>query len=262
MERDPDIGDSTGNWKSLIQIIGDYIFSLFGKNKKLSDQDENPYNIPWMPWDTLNPWRENKRSKAIPSWPREEIPVEDQDSYIPKDMEFWESGWEPSRFAVVYPFYRWKYSTWKLSYFTPSTNLWSKKRKLQPLRHALEDWNRRYTYAWCIVPWVNAMPLPTWALPDTESLVVKGKTFPSFSIDQNGCVYLSSTEKMWVSFEFWLKQLENTKDPIPEDSETMIFSSLSEETKSLLEKLRAEWVSMKSVREIENYIKTKKKVFH
>ena len=259
MERNPKADDSLEDWKSLVQKIKDYIFFLFGKNEKPTNQDEVPYDVPWMPWGTWSSLKGNKRGKSIPFWPREDVPVEDQDSYIPKNMEFWESEWEPSRFAVVYPFYRGKYSTWKLSYFTPSTNLWSKKRKLQPLKHSLEDWSRRYTYAWCIVPWVNAMPLPTWALPDTESLVVKGRTFPSFSMDQNGCVYLSSTEKMWISFEFWLKQLENKKHPIPEDSEAMIFSSLSQETKSLLEKLRMEWVSMKSVREIENYIKTKKK---
>lgn len=263
MEREPKTDNPVKNIeKTLVEKIEDCLRSLFGMNKKTNNREEDVDNIPWMPWSAWHSWSswgKNKGNKATPFKPREEIPVEDQDSYIPKDMEFWESEWEPSRFAVVYPFLRGKYSTWKLSYFESSTNLWSKKRKLQPLIHSLEDWKWRYTYAWCIVPWVNAMPLPTWALPDTESLVVKWKSFPTFSIDQNGCVYLSSTEKMWVSFKFWLKELENTKHPIPEDSEAMIFSSLSWETKSFLEKLRMEWISMKSVRGIENYIKTKKK---
>ncbi|MBO4516339.1 hypothetical protein J5751_02680 [bacterium] len=45
---------------------------------------------------------------------------------------------------------------------------------------------------------------------------------------------------MWISFEFGLNEIENTKSPIEEDNETMIFSSLSKETKLLLEKLQLE----------------------
>ena len=236
--------------------IAKYIRNLFDKNKRKNDK--YPFRMPSFPWKAWN--SEKKKSKWNNS-PKtnEEIPVQDQDSYIPKDMEFWESEWESSRFAVVYPFLRWKYSTGKLSYFAPSTNLWSKKRHLQPLTHSLEEGKRRYTYAWFIVPWVNAMPLPTWALPDTSSLIVKGKSFPTFSIDQNGCVYLSSPEKMWISFDFALKEIENTKHPIPEDSEIMIFSSLSEKTRLLLDKLKLEGITMKSAKEIENYIKLQKK---
>lgn len=244
------------------QKIEEYFRNLFGKRKKVDNhegnQEDSPQNIPWFPWNTWNSWKEKNNGQVSPQ-PRNEIPVQDQDTYIPKDMEFWETEWESSRFAVVYPFLRWKYSTGKLSYFLPSTNLWSKKRQLQPLNHSLEEWKQRYTYAWFIVPWVNAIPLPTWALPDTATLVVKGRSFPAFSIDQNGCVYLSSSEKMWISFEFWLRETENTKNPIVEDNETMIFSSLSKETKILLEKLKLEWITMKSVGEIERYIKLQKK---
>ena len=226
-------------WKtmieSVIQRIKDYFFG--GWKDKRNEPEEDFPNTPWGAW---NSWRKNKKNKLMPSQPRDEIPIEDQESYLPKDMEFWESEWESSRFAVVYPFLRGKYATGKLSYFSPSTNLWSKKRNLQPLEHSLDAWKRKYTYGWCIVPWVNAIPLPTWALPDTKSLIVKWKDFPSFSIDQNGCVYLSSTEKMWVSFDFALKEIENIKHPIPEDGETMIFSSLSKETRLLLDKLKLE----------------------
>lgn len=244
------------------QKIEEYLRNLFGKRKKVdnteNDQENDSQNMPSFPGSTWSSWKKKKKNQ-VPSQPKNETPIQDQDSYIPKDMEFGESEWEPSRFAMVYPFLRWKYSTGKLSYFSPSTNLWSKKRQLQALNHSLEEWKQRYTYAWFIVPWVNAIPLPTWALPDTESLVVKWKSFPAFSVDQNGCVYLSSTEKMWISFEFWLREIENTKNPIVEDNETMIFSSLSKETKILLEKLKLEWITIKSAREIERYIKLQKK---
>ncbi len=240
------------------QKIEEYLRRIFSKKKGKKNKHDDSSRMPSRPWGTWNSWKKKNKEKFF-SQPREETPIQDQDSYIPKDMEFWESEWESSRFAVVYPFLRWKYSTGKLSYFVPSTNLWSKKRHLQPLNHSLEEGKRKYTYAWFIVPWVNAMPLPTWALPDTSSLIVKGKSFPTFSIDQNGCVYLSSTEKMWISFDFSLKEIENTKRPIPEDDETMIFSSLSKETRLLLDKLKLEGITMKSAKEIERYIKLRKK---
>lgn len=244
--------------KPIKETIKKYIRLIFGKKKKTDNQEDNPQNMPSFPWNTWNSGREKNNGNKFPK-NNEEMPVQDQDSYIPKDMEFWETEWEQSRFAVVYPFLRWKYATGKLSYFSPSTNLWSKKRQLQPLNHSLEEWKKRFTYAWFIVPWVNAIPLPTWALPDTASLIVKWKSFPVFSVDQNGCVYISSSEKMWISFEFGLNEIENTKSPIEEDNETMIFSSLSKETKLLLEKLQLEWITIKSAKEIEHYIKTQKK---
>lgn len=258
MEKWPNT-DKLLKWQgeSLIQRIKEYILFLLGKKKNTEEQEENTSDMPWVPW--MSESSEEKNNRDSRSQSNEELPIQDEDTYIPHDMEFWESEWEPSRFAVVYPFLRGKYATWKLSYFTPSTNLWSKKRQLQPLKHSLDDKKRRYTYAWFIVPWVNAIPLPTWALPDTESLVVKGKAFPSFSIDQNWCVYLTSKEKMWISFDFWLKEMENTKNPIAEDSETMIFSSLSKEAKLLLEKLQLEGITIKSAKELEHYIKTTKK---
>lgn len=244
--------------KEKIEKIEEYLRRIFGKKKKTDNQEEDPQNTPSFPWKTWNSGKKKNKGNDSPKT-NEEMPVQDQDSYIPKDMEFWETEWEPSRFAVVYPFLRWKYATGKLSYFSPSTNLWSKKRQLQPLNHSLEEWKKRFTYAWFIVPWVNAIPLPTWALPDTASLIVKWKSFPVFSVDQNGCVYISSSEKMWISFEFGLNEIENTKSPIEEDNETMIFSSLSKETKLLLEKLQLEWITIKSAKEIEHYIKTQKK---
>jgi hypothetical protein len=64
---------------------------------------------------------------------------------------------------------------------------------------------------------------------------------------------------MWISFDFSLKEIENTKRPIPEDDETMIFSSLSKETRLLLDKLKLEGITMKSAKEIERYIKLRKK---
>lgn len=240
-----------------MQRIKEYILFLLGKKKSTEEQEENTPDMPWVPW--MSETFEEKNNRDSRSKSKEELPTQDEDTYIPHDMEFWESEWEPSRFAVVYPFLRGKYATWKLSCFIPSTNLWSKKRQLQPLKHSLDNKEHKYTYAWFIVPWVNAMPLPTWALPDTESLVVKGKTFPNFSIDQNWCVYLASKEKMWISFDFALKEIENTKHPIPEDDETMIFSSLSKETRLLLDKLKLEWITMKSAKEIERYIKLSKK---
>lgn len=244
--------------KPIKEKIEEYLRRIFGRNKKTDDYEEDPQNTSSFPRSNWNSGRKKDKGNGSPKT-NEEMPVQDQDSYIPKDMEFWESEWEQSRFAVVYPFLRWKYATGKLSYFSPSTNLWSKKRQLQPLNHSLQEGKTRYVYAWFIVPWYNAIPLPTGTLPDTASLTVKWKSFPTFSIDQNGCVYLISAEKMWISFEFWLKETENTKPPIPEDNETMIFSSFTKETNLLLEKLKLEWITIKSAKEIENYIKLQKK---
>ena len=274
MEQGPNLQGTNANKQvdSLTERIKDYFMNLFWikkKKKQIDKEEKERWEIDWGEtqwwgmnqgesqwWMSWNMWKWKKRNNA---WGEYETPIEDRDQYIPKDTEFWESEGEPSRFATVYPFYKGKYANGKLSYFSPSTNLWSKNRQLKPLNHSLENWANKYTYAWIIVAWVNAIPLPSWALPDTESLVVKWKSFPVFSIDQNWCVYLSSSEKMWISFDFWLRQIENTKNPIAEDSDEMIFSSLSKETRLLLEKLKLEWISIKSIKELEHYIKTQKK---
>ena len=96
-----------------MQRIKEYILFLLGKKKSTEEQEENTPDMPWVPW--MSETFEEKNNRDSRSKSKEELPTQDEDTYIPHDMEFWESEWEPSRFAVVYPFLRGKYATWKLS---------------------------------------------------------------------------------------------------------------------------------------------------
>lgn len=269
-------------WEQTIQKLKEYLKSLmFKKTKKrikdISDptdeelsktlkQEEDEDGTQWKSenfdqdeneswkgdWENNNPKKEEKGEF--------EIPPEDQDEYIPRDSEFGEAMWEQSRFAEVYPPFLWYYVQWKKSYFNRETNLWSKKKQLKPFSHKLPKWIKTYTYAWVITAWKNAIPLPDLAWPDTGSLCVNWKSVPEFQVDQNGCVYLISKEKQFVSFNFWLNQHTNDVAPINADSEKIIFDSLSSRTQELLTKLRTSWASAQQIAETIRYyiIKTKK----
>ena len=189
-----------------------------------------------------------------------EIPPEDQDEYIPTDSEFGEAMWEQSRFAEIYPPFLGYYSKWKKSYFNRETNLWSKRKILTSLTHKLPEWIKKYTYTWVITKWINAIPLPDLAWPDTSTLHSTWKSAPEFQIDQNGCVYLVSKEKQFVSFNFWLNQHEDSTAPISADSEKIVFDSLSKDTQELLTNLKSSGVSPQQIAAAIKYyiIKNKK----
>lgn len=286
-------------WEESIRKIKEYLDSLtFEKTKKnikhISDptskeldkaltqdkQDETAEDEQdkitedgkqWSPegfkWGEDESWNDNWETgwNGWNSWEKEEkwefeIPPEDQDEYIPRDSEFGEAMWEQSRFAEIYPPFLWYYVQWKKSYFDREKNLWSKKKQLKPFSHKLPEWIKTYTYTWVIANWKNAIPLPDLAWPDTGSLCVSWKSIPEFQIDQNGCVYLISTEKQFVSFNFWLNQHTNDVAPIDADSEKIIFDSLSSETQELLRKLKASWASAREMAAAIKYyiIKNKK----
>lgn len=189
-----------------------------------------------------------------------EIPPEDNDEYIPQDSEFGEAMGEQSRFAEIYPPFLWYYAQWKKSFFDRNTNLWSKKKQLKPFSHKLSEWIKKYTYTWVITGWVNAIPLPDWARPDTNSLCAQWGSIPEFQVDQNWCVYLISKTKQFVSFNFWLNQHTNDTAPINADNEKIIFDSLSSNTQELLTNLRNSWGSaLQLASAIKYYIVKNKK---
>jgi AraC-like DNA-binding protein len=96
-------------------------------------------------------------------------------------------------------------------------------------------------------------------LPNTESLCFDGKHPPVFQIDQNNCVYLISKQEQRIAFNFARNQLSNTKQPISEDSENIIYKSLSHPTEDLLQELKKHPVDLFTAEAIKQYIlKTKK----
>ena len=286
-------------WEQSIQKIKEYLKSLFLKKhkkntKKISDktneeltkiikQTEEDFDIEeennqWEIEDSTedngkmenNTWENNsddweEKQQGNNSWENEkkwefETPPEDKDEYIPQDSEFGEAMWEQSRFAEVYPPFLWYYVQWKKSYFDRSSNLWSKKKKLTPFSHKLNTESKKYTYTGVITAWVNAIPLPDWARPDTRSLCAQWGDIPEFQVDQNWCVYLVSKKKQFVSFNFWLNQHQNNIAPISADSEHIIFDSLSRDTQELLTKLKSSWgSSLQLASAIKYYIVKNKK---
>lgn len=228
-----------------------------GKHEGSKDKDNRWGNTWWAYENDDNFWEKEKQNK----WKKEfDTAPEDQDEYIPQDMEMWEALWDPSRFAEIYPPFFWYYSQWKKSYFDRKTNLWSKKKKLSNLSHSLTKWTKKLVYTWVINAWITSIPLPDWALPDTNSLHFRGKNTPTFQIDQNWCVYLISKEKTFISFNFWLNQYPNVNAPIPQDSEKIIFDKLSPGTQELLNKLKASWMWVLDIASAIKYyiIKNKK----
>ena len=260
-------------WEEYIEKLKDYLRSLSKKRrkkiKKISDttdnnladnlrhskedeskEDESKEDEENNEW--LNDLEENSDKWQIISQEDElkwefEIPPEDQDEYIPKDSEFGESLWEQSRFAEIYPPFLWYYAQWKKSYFDRNTNLRSKKKRLSPFSHKLSEWVKKYTYTWVITAWINAIPLPDGAWPDTDSLCNQWWSIPEIQVDQNGCIYLISKQKQFVSFNFGLNQHENNMPPINADSEHIIFDSLSANTQKLLNKLKESWGSARQI---------------
>lgn len=261
-------------WEETIQKLKEYLKSLLLKKRKKIDKiskitddeiaetlkkEEEDDTDSWNNWEEneisnpkWNEWEEEKKSDF-------DIPPEDHDEYIPKDSEFGEALGELSRFAEVYPPFLWYYAQWKKSYFDRNTNLWSKKKQLKPFNHTLPEWIKKYTYTWVITAWTNAIPLPEGAWPDTNSLCTQWYT-PEFQVDQNGCVYLISTQKQFISFNFGLDQHKADTPPIKEDNDRIIFDSLSSRTQELLSKLSASWLSAKEMAETIKYyiIKSKK----
>lgn len=255
------------NTKKISDITNDELTKTMNQEwEEFSDIEEE------RQWDSENSnsekhesWDENSEDMWKNGWENNEkgefdIPPEDQDEYIPKDMEFGEARGEQSRFAEVYPPFLWYYVQWKKSYFDRNTNLWSKKKRLSQFSHRLPEWIKKYTYTWVITSWVNAIPLPDWAWPDTNSLCVQWWSVPEFQVDQNGCIYLISKQKQFVSFNFGLNQHTNDTNPINADSEHIIFDSLSSNTQELLNKLKSSWGSAKQIASAIKYyiIKNKK----
>ena len=205
----------------------------------------------WQQWKSK--WGQNKKSEF-------ETPPEDSDEYIPQDSEIWEAMGEQSRFAEIYPPFLGYYAKWKKSYFNRETNLWSKRKSLSLLTHKLPEWTKKYAYTWVITKWVNAIPLPDLAWPDTFTLHSTWRSVPEFQVDQNGCVYLISNEKQFVSFNFWLNQHWNSKAPVSADSEKIIYDSLSPDTQELLDNLRSSWATPQQIAAaIKYYILKNKK---
>jgi len=115
-----------------------------------------------------------------------------------------------------------------------------------------------YNYAGYVQSGVTAIPLPDGASADTYSLHFHGSHHPIFQIDQNNCLYIVSKEKQAISFQFALRQTKNITQPIVEDSQDIIFSSLSKKTTTLLDGLRGKSID-EQARALSYYIKTSKK---
>jgi len=270
-------------WKEKLQRIKDYLNSLLVKTFKKRQKKVKDGVTRWIE-EIFDEWEKDDTDDLLDdshieideSWTSEnndaqnqdedtkksdfDIPPEDKDEYIPQDSEIWETMWEQSRFAEIYPPFLWYYTQWKKSYFNRETNLWSKKKQLRPFSHILPEGIKKYTYVWAITVWPNAIPLPEWARPDTASLEISWKTIPEFQVDQNWCVYLISKEKQFVSFKFWLNQHTNNVPPILEDGEHIVFDSLSTQTQELLERLKASWWNAQQIAAAIKYyiIKNKK----
>ena len=264
--------------KKILDVTNDDLIDIIGQNgfEKLDIEEEqwNSESEDWESWEKFwgnedwNKWfwewwedgkssgqtQENEKKSEF------DIPPEDQDEYIPKDSEFGEALGEQSRFAEVYPPFLWYYAQWKKSYFDRNTNLWSKKKQLRPFNHKLPEWIKKYTYTWVITSWINAIPLPEWAWPDTNSLCVQWNSIPEFQVDQNGCVYLISKQKQFVSFNFGLNQHENNTSPISADGEHIIFDFLITNTQELLTELKKSGGSAQQIAAAIKYyiIKNKK----
>jgi len=95
-------------------------------------------------------------------------------------------------------------------------------------------------------------------LPYTAGLSYNGAQPPHFQVDQNNCVYISSPTKQAVSFQFALDQVDNTKAPIVEDRQKIIFYKLSEKTDAILNGVKGR-APVEQDKIISSYIKTSKK---
>lgn len=272
-------------WQETLKKIRDYILSLI--KKKQSKKDEIKEILEETPKEKETPEKKKSRIDKLKEkftqnsddWSGEsqsgkqnhggksekphesvlESAPEDQDEYIPHDSEFGESLWEANRFGEIYPPYLWYYTVGKKSYFDPKTNLWSKRKQLRSLEYKINKEKQKYTYAGIVQSWITAIPMPEWAMPDTESLHFDGKHPPVFMMDQNNCIYLQSTSEQRIAFDFSLNEVENTKQPILEDGENIIFKRLSNQTEDLLDELKKRKIGVWSAKEIVRYIIKHKK---
>lgn len=274
-------------WQQSLQKIKDYILSLLNKKKKRQEEERKEPTkkeiedvlkskseeelkkkesirdkLKKKLFDEEESTKERDKKSWKPQTPSKgwfELPQEDRDEYVPQDSEFWEALGESPRFAEIHPPFLGYYAQGKKSYFNKETNLRSKKKILSNLEHTLSEWCTIHTYAGVLTSGTNAIPLPDGALPDINSLCFHGKYPPAFQIDQNNCVYLTSKEKQYVSFSFGRNQVTNTKAPIIEDREQIIFSSLSDPTQQLLKSLWSKSRSLDTVHAIKQHIiRTKK----
>lgn len=200
-------------------------------------------------------WWNNNQKRKLDKY---ESHLEDQDEYIPHDMEFWENLDEESRFAEISPWFIWYFTSWKKSYFDNITNLWSKKKNLNPLNHQIDTTKRSYSYAWTLPKWTTSIPLPEWSLPDINSIHFTWKTTPIFQIDQNNCLYITSQEKQYISFKFYINQSLQLNWPIQEDSKKIVFDKLTNNTKDFLEFIKNNDSKTKALKIKEYILKTKK----
>lgn len=251
------------DFKQKLKDIKDYILALLSwKQKKITQevksQVENIIKKEPSFIDTLKNifWNKEKKDEQKNPPNKYESHREDRDEYIPHDMEFWESVWEWSRFAEIFPWYTGYFTSGKKSYFDPTTNLWSKKKQLSAFNFSPDTTKKSYVYAWILTAGIISIPLPEWSFPDISSLKYNGKTTPIFQKDQNNGIYLISKEKQYVSFTFYTHQKIDSNPPIAEDSEKIIFKKLKKETRNLLSTLH--WDRL-SAEKIKQYIlKTKK----
>lgn len=259
--------------KQQLNAIKEYILSLLQKSKKIQEKtreeiketiEQEEKKRPTSIFDKI---KEKLTSKSQEKTSNEkkpnkwwfELPSEDTDEYIPQDSEFGEALGESKRFAEVYPPYIGYFTQGKKSFFNPQTNLRSKKKELTPLSYNTANTQQiKYTYAGYVQSWITAIPLPQWAMPNTTSLKYHGTQEPIRQNDQNSCIYIVSTEKQAISFEFTLNQTENNQNPIPEDKEKIIFDTLSNTTQDIMQKIENK-PAIEQAKFISHHIKTSKK---
>lgn len=247
-----------------LELLKQYILKLLWKKQEKIEENVKQWveNIV-EEWKT-KPWFFDKLRNLF-WWKNEERKIdkyeshqEDQDEYIPRDSEFWESLGEEPRFAEINPWLIWYFTSWKKSYFDKNSNLWSKKKNLIELDINPPTSKTSHTYAWLFVPWIISIPLPEWSLPDIDSIYFTWKHSPIFKVDQNNCIYIESKEKQYISFNFYTNQDIPVNLPIIEDSEKIIFNKLSNETKELLNNIKS-LNSIEKANAIKSYIIKNKK---
>ncbi len=237
--------NSSNKFKESLSNVKEFILSLIRKKKERIEKETKNRVEEVIPQDE-NKEASMKDDSHTPknSWnqdsntPKQEQHFQDEDEYIPKDSEFWESMWASPRFAEIHPHYKWYYVSGRNSYFDSNTNLWAKKKQLWDINDSIDKTQRKYTYAWVMPAGLVTIPLPNGSIPDISSIVYNGKYPPLFKKDQNNCIYIQCQEKQYVSFIFYQNQNITPLDPIKEDSEKIIFDKLSSETQNLLNSLK------------------------
>lgn len=261
-----DTWDYSNKFKETIETIKQYINKLLKRKtekvkeevkkevSKVIEEEKKPKTFLQKMKDLLM-WDNPEKEK--PKENKQELHPEDQDEYVPQNSEFWESIWEKSRFAEIFPWILWYLPVSIKSYFDPDTNLWSSKKRLTALTTTPDINSKSYQYAWVLIKWTINIPLPKWAIPDINSICYTGKSLPIFQIDQNNCIYLISNEKQHISFSFYANQSINENCPINEDSDKIIYSKLTKSTSLLINNLV--WTNIEKAELIKKYIQQNKK---